>query len=492
MPDDGLTKPGPLPPAIPAGGWFSTLERGAFQTAFLGIIAGLMVLAALDVVSVIAIPTVLALLCAIALAPAVRWLERTGAPASLCAALVVGGLLVGSAMTVYAFAPSADAISTRAPEILRAVELRTRQIMSGLTSSAEDGSGSLPEPEISRVTNPDTPPKPESDGETDGDTVDQLVAGGQNLLADWAIGAPRLAAGAVFWAMLTFFLLRDRVMLARFGLGMIPRPSTRRAVARAMRDVRTNVARYLLVITVVNIFLGIFVAAAFYVIGMANALLWGVAAALANFMPIIGFAILAVVTLAVGIVSFDDPVLAVAPFAVVVILNAIEAQVVTPMIVGSRLKIAPIAVFLAIAFGAWLCGRAGRDTGADRHGGLRAAAQRDRHTVTTAAPARRPPEKRQAAVTNGPTGPASQLGRRPSRRAFVRLSPALPAARTSRARKDAWRGRAGQRVSQRPAPWPAGRAPASAPRTLRSQETLSPRPADMPSRPERPREIPSA
>jgi predicted PurR-regulated permease PerM len=76
-------------------------------------------------------------------------------------------------------------------------------------------------------------------------------------------------------------------------------------------------------------------------------------------MPIIGFAILAVVTLAVGIVSFDNPVIAVAPFAVIVVLNAIEAQVVTPMIIGSRIKIAPIAVFLAIAFGAWLWGAAG-------------------------------------------------------------------------------------------------------------------------------------
>jgi predicted PurR-regulated permease PerM len=363
MPDDGQTKAEPVPPPLPAGGWFSTLERGAFQTAFLGIIAGLMVLAALEMVSVIVIPTVLALLCAVALAPSVRWLERTGAPASLCAALVVGGLLLGTAMTVYAFAPSAEAINTRAPEILRAVELRTRQIISGLAFSAEDGSGpgSLPKPEVSLITNPDNPPETDTDAEPDedGDTVDKLVAGGQNLLADWAIGAPRLAAGALFWAMLTFFLLRDRVMLARFGLGMIPRPSTRRAVGRAMRDVRTNVARYLLVITVVNIFLGIFVAAAFYLIGMANAPLWGVAAALANFMPIIGFAILAVVTLAVGIVSFDNPVIAVAPFAVIVVLNAIEAQVVTPMIIGSRIKIAPIAVFLAIAFGAWLWGAAG-------------------------------------------------------------------------------------------------------------------------------------
>ncbi|MFO7757923.1 MAG: AI-2E family transporter [Roseovarius sp.] len=363
MPDDGLTKAVPVPMPRPASGWFATLERGAFQTAFLGVIAGLMLLAAMQAASLIVIPIVLALLCAIALAPSVRWLERTGAPASLCAALVVGGLLVGTAMTVYAFAPSAEAINARAPEILRAVELRTRQIISGLAFPAEDGSGSgaLPKPEVSLVTNPDNPPETETDAEPDedGDTVDKMVAGGRNLLADWAIGAPRLAAGALFWAMLTFFLLRDRVLLARFGLGMVPRPSTRRAVGRAMRDVRTNVARYLLVITLVNIVLGIFVAAAFYLIGMANAPLWGVAAALANFMPIIGFAILAVVTLAVGIVSFDNPVIAVAPFAVIVVLNAIEAQVVTPMIIGSRIKIAPIAVFLAIAFGAWLWGAAG-------------------------------------------------------------------------------------------------------------------------------------
>jgi predicted PurR-regulated permease PerM len=152
--------------------------------------------------------------------------------------------------------------------------------------------------------------------------------------------------------MLTFFLLRDRVMLARQGLSLISQASTRRAVGRAMRDVRTNVARYLLAITVVNLSLGVLVAAAFHLIGMAHAPLWGVAAALANFMPIIGVAILAVVTLAVGIVSFTDPVVALLPFAVVVALNAIEANVVTPMIVGAHIRMAPIAIFVAIALGA--------------------------------------------------------------------------------------------------------------------------------------------
>lgn len=126
-----------------------------------------------------------------------------------------------------------------------------------------------------------------------------------------------------------------------------------------MRDVRTSVARYLLAITAVNLGLGLCIGVAFQLLGVANAPLWGVAAALLNFMPFIGVAIMALVTLGVGIVSFEDPVTAFAPFAVVVVLNMIESQAVTPMVVGARIRIAPIAVFAGIAFGAWLWGAAG-------------------------------------------------------------------------------------------------------------------------------------
>ncbi|MCC6006357.1 MAG: AI-2E family transporter [Rhodobacteraceae bacterium] len=332
-----------------SAGWFSRLDRGALQTVFLGIIAGVMTLAALDAASLIAIPAVLAILCSIALAPAVRLLERTGATATLCAALVVGGLLLGTASTVYALAPSAEAWNERAPQILREMERRAREILSDTfdrvpTDTRNDASGPQPTEE------------PQPSGE---DTVGRMVEGGQRLLADLAIGAPRLAAGAAFWAMLTFFLLRDRVMLARWGMSLVPGASARRAVGRAMRDVRTSVARYLLAITAVNLGLGLCIGLVFQLLGVANAPLWGVAAALLNFMPFIGVAIMALVTLGIGIVSFEDPVTAFAPFAVVVVLNMIESQAVTPMVVGARIRIAPIAVFAGIAFGAWLWGAAG-------------------------------------------------------------------------------------------------------------------------------------
>ncbi len=346
-------------------GWFSMLDRGALQTLLLGIVAGAVMLAALNASSLIAIPAVLALLCAIALAPTVRWLERTGAPASLCAGLVVGGLLVGVAFTAYSLAPSAEALSDRAPQILRDVEGRARQILSELSPSPVDGSATTPSTEpANALTTAETAQQApgkvdDADDTADDDAVDKLVEGGQNMLTDLAISAPGVALGAVFWAMLTFYMLRDRVMLARWGMSMVPGSSARRAVGRAMRDVRTDVARYLLAITAVNLGLGVCVAIAFQLLGVANAPLWGVAAALLNFMPFIGMAILALVTLGVGIASFDDPIVAFAPFAVVVALNTIEGHIVTPTVVGARIRIAPIAVFVTIAFGAWLWGAAG-------------------------------------------------------------------------------------------------------------------------------------
>jgi len=357
VPDERVQSTPTPPYPAPVAGWFSSLDRSGVQTVLLGIIAGVLILAALDGASLIAVPTVLALLCAIALAPSVRWLERTGAPASLCAALVVGGLLLGAAITAYSLAPSAEAWNNRAPQILRETERRAREIVSGMSRTLETGPEAVPVV-VPGLNQPSAPVDP-SEPAPDDDTVGRLVEGGQRLLADWAIGAPGIAAGAAFWAMLTFFLLRDRVMLARWGMSLVSGASARRAVGRAMRDVRTNVARYLLAISAINLGLGFLTAVSFHLLGVSNAPLWGVAATLLNFMPFIGIAILALITLGVGIVSFEDPVIAFAPFTVVVLLNMIEAQIVTPMVVGARIRISPIAVFVAIAFGAWIWGAGG-------------------------------------------------------------------------------------------------------------------------------------
>jgi len=350
--------PVPAPPHLrPTSGQSPRWDRGTLQTALLSIIAGVLAVAALESASFIAIPVVLALLCAIALAPAIQWMERSGAPPTLCAAIVVGGLLGLVVTTVYLLMPSAEAMNERAPQILREVETRLRRIVSELSPTSDGDTGVPDSPGPSEPPAGDTEDEPASEAEDD--AVGRLVEGGQNLMASWAIGAPGVIAGAVFWAMLTFYMLRDRAMLARVGMAIFSDGSTRRAIGRAMRDVQSNVARYLLAISAVNLGLGISVAIAFQVLGVANAPIWGAAAGLLNFMPFIGIALFALITLGLGIASDQVPIIAFAPFAAVVALNVIEGHIITPMVVGARIRIAPIAVFAMIFFGAWLWGPAG-------------------------------------------------------------------------------------------------------------------------------------
>jgi len=355
LPDQSVkTLPKPQP-AGPASGWFSYLDRGSLQTMLLAAIAGIMVLGFLDDASLIIVPTVLAVLCAIALAPLVRKLQRYRLPASFAAAVIVAGLLGGAGTTVYMLVPSAEAWNERAPQILREVERRARQITSGLSGLTRDA----PAADATLAT-PAAPADPDAaTAEETDDTVGRLMEGGQRLMADWAIGAPGLVAATVYWAVLTFFLLRDKVMLGRWLMSLVVGASARRAIGRAMRDVRTDVAQYLLAITAINFALGVCTAVAFQLLGVANAPLWGVAAALLNFMPFIGAAVMALLTLGLGMISFGDPLVAYAPFFVMVALNTIEGQIITPMVVGARIRLPAIAVFAAIAFGAWLWGASG-------------------------------------------------------------------------------------------------------------------------------------
>lgn len=360
------------PPVAPLDrrGWFARIDRAAMVTVAEAVIALVVVVAALGHAKEIAVPTVLAALGAIALAPLARWLERGRLPASLAAGLIVVGMLGGAAGTLYVLAPSATAWNDRAPQILRNIELRVRQINREVEKSVgiEAQPGSAPPAGAAPGTAAGDPvaqggnaqgADPQAADPQGDDAVSKLVEGGQRLMADLAISAPGFVLGGVYWAFLTFFLLRDRAALARRLMGLGTTFSARMALGRAMRDVQADVSRYLLAITVINIGLGLCVAGAFHLIGVPNAALWGVAAGLLNFMPFVGTAVMVVVTLGVGMVSFEEPVVAFAPVAVVIVLNTIEGQLVTPMLIGARMRLSALGIFVAIAFGAWLWGAAG-------------------------------------------------------------------------------------------------------------------------------------
>jgi predicted PurR-regulated permease PerM len=159
-------------------------------------------------------------------------------------------------------------------------------------------------------------------------------------------------------------------ILALFLLAGGP-PMLARLTARVSKDLQSNhtlalinavrneVSRYYASIALINLGLGVATAAVAMLLGMPNPLMWGALAAVLNFIPYIGSATTLLLLVVVALVSFDSMGRVAAVAASYLALATIEGQVVQPLVVGRRLELNPIIVFLALWFGGWFWGIAG-------------------------------------------------------------------------------------------------------------------------------------
>jgi predicted PurR-regulated permease PerM len=126
-----------------------------------------------------------------------------------------------------------------------------------------------------------------------------------------------------------------------------------------IENVRREVGRFYVTSALINIGLGLATSLAMMWCGMPNPFLWGTVAALFNFIPYAGpTATLAILTI-VALVSFDGLPRVFAVAGSYVALAAVEGQVIQPLLVGRRLQLNPMLVFLALWFGGMFWGIAG-------------------------------------------------------------------------------------------------------------------------------------
>lgn len=116
------------------------------------------------------------------------------------------------------------------------------------------------------------------------------------------------------------------------------------------------ISSYLLTITVINSLLGLTISLGLWALGMPTPFVFGVMAALLNFLPYIGALTTIVVVGIIAVVSFDQIAYAMLAPAFVLACNILEGQIVTPTIIGRRLELNTVAVFVAVAFWSWLWG----------------------------------------------------------------------------------------------------------------------------------------
>jgi predicted PurR-regulated permease PerM len=124
-------------------------------------------------------------------------------------------------------------------------------------------------------------------------------------------------------------------------------------------DIESEVSRYLLTIGAINAGVGLCVGLAMAFFGMPNPVLWGIAAALLNFIPFVGSLVGELLVFAVAVVTFPTLIQAAFPPLVYIAIAIVEGSFVTPTILGRRLELNPVAILVFLSLTTWMWGLVG-------------------------------------------------------------------------------------------------------------------------------------
>jgi predicted PurR-regulated permease PerM len=173
-----------------------------------------------------------------------------------------------------------------------------------------------------------------------------------------AFVTPAVAQLVLFFVTLIFFLA-SQFDLRRYFASFFPSREGKLRFIRIANDIEHNLASYVATVTIINLCLGAVVALGAWLLGLPSPATFGILAALLNYIPYIGPAVMTLILFGVGLVTFPSLGYALLPPAAFVALTTIEGQIVTPTVLGQRLTLNPLAVLLALAFWAWLWGPMG-------------------------------------------------------------------------------------------------------------------------------------
>jgi predicted PurR-regulated permease PerM len=170
--------------------------------------------------------------------------------------------------------------------------------------------------------------------------------------------SPTFTEFLLFFATLVLFIAswKDlrRALIMTFG-----NHDARLRTLRILNEIEGDLGGYLLTVTMINLGVGAATGIICALTGMPNAAGLGALAATLNFFPIIGPIAMFVVLMVVGVIAFSTlgaGLMAPLAFAG---LTFLEGHFVTPTIIGRRLELNALAVFMALAFWTWLWGPMG-------------------------------------------------------------------------------------------------------------------------------------
>jgi predicted PurR-regulated permease PerM len=288
------------------------------------------------------LPVTAALVIAIALVPLLEWFERRRVPSGLSALIcVLLFIAVANAAVAAIVLPATDWVRLL-PERIG----RIRETLDPLLALYADF-----EKFIDRVA-----------GEfgTAGRSERTVAVETPNSMLDLlATSAPHLAIQLFFAILVIFFFLAGWTRMRKATITTRNSFDGAMTTARVIQQVVDATSTYLGTITLVNLSMGAVVALFLWMIDMPTPLMWGGIVAVLNYIPYLG-PIASVLLLALGgLMVYTDPFYALLPAVAFAVIHMVEANIITPALVGRRLTINPLLILIALSFWAWVWGTTG-------------------------------------------------------------------------------------------------------------------------------------
>jgi predicted PurR-regulated permease PerM len=276
----------------------------------------------------------------VTLKPLVRWLSYYHLPTGLSAAIVVCLLVVATCIGFFQLGRPALTWMNEAPQHLTALRHRVQEIFPRLAriSEAATAVNNLGATEAEQPTVP---------------IVEVKDGRGTSAFINWT---GSLLAGLGEALVVLYLLLASGDLFLRKLVHVMPTWRDKKQAVEISHEIQGNISKYLYSVSLINLGLGVVVSGGLYIMGVPNAAMWGMLVAVLNFVPYFGPVAGIVLLATVGILTFDTLGKGMLPSIWYLLLHLLEANLITPIVLGRRFTLNPVVVFISLIFWTWLWG----------------------------------------------------------------------------------------------------------------------------------------
>lgn len=187
----------------------------------------------------------------------------------------------------------------------------------------------------------------------------RVMQGGMEKIISILGATPVVIAQFMTFIILVLFLLSFGPRLYDSYMEIFPLEKNKRRPIALIGRLQKELSRYIVTVTIINTGLGVVTASVFWMLGVDDALLWGALVGLLNFAPYIGPFIALIILCLAGVTQYGMELVSLIPAAAYFGINLLEAQFITPTVLGRHMRLNPLILILWLLVWGWLWGPVG-------------------------------------------------------------------------------------------------------------------------------------